>query len=83
MGDLKMSDDLFSEINTVMNYFALVDQCQHLGKTGYSLSFSMKAMPQIEKLIKEELQYSETRELFEKLENVFFPKRTEEGVKDV
>ena len=71
-----MSEDFFGEINTVMNYFALVDQCQNLAGKGYSITFSMEAMPKIEKLIKDELQYSETRELFESLENIFFPQRT-------
>lgn len=69
-----MNADFFSEINTVMNYFALVDNCQNT--THHTVEFSMDAMPQIEKLIKGELQYSQTRDLFKNLENIFFPQRT-------
>lgn len=67
--------DFFSELNTVMNYFALVDQCQNLGRNGYSLDFSMKSMNIIEKLIKQELQFKQTRELFNQLAQIYFPTR--------
>ena len=70
-----MSDEFFSEVNTVMNYFALVEQCECPASNRYSLNFSMKAMPKIEKLIKEELHHSETQDLFSELEEIFFPNR--------
>lgn len=41
----------FDEVNTIMNYLALRDQCQHLAKTGYSTNFCLKIMPKIEELI--------------------------------
>jgi len=65
--------DYFSEINTVMNYFGMVDNCQNLK---YSIDFSMQAMPKIEKTIKDELHNPEAIELFEDLEKIFFPHRT-------
>lgn len=67
--------DYFGEINTVMNFFALVDQCQNLASNGYSLVFSMDAMPKIEKVIKDELRNPESIQLFEDLEKIFFPTR--------
>ena len=69
-----MNDDFFSELNTVMNYFALVDNCQSTNH--HTIQFGMDAMPKIEKLIKEELQYEQNRNLFSQLEEIFFPSRT-------
>jgi len=68
-------NDYFSELNAVMNYFALVDQCQNLGRNGYSLDFSMRSLPLIEQAIRKELHYRANYELFIALEKIFFPKR--------
>lgn len=50
-----IGDDKFSQINTVMQYLALLDQCQHLASKGYSTHFCLKVMPKLEELIHNEL----------------------------
>lgn len=65
--------DFFSEINTIMNYFALVDNCQN---NNHSTKFCISAMPKLEHLIKTELQYRQTRELFADLEKMFLNSKT-------
>ena len=64
--------EYLTEVNVIMNYFALVDQCQNLGKMGYSGLFTIEAMPLIEKKIKTELIHDESRDLFAQLEKMFF-----------
>ena len=65
-----------SEINLVMNYFALVDQCQNLAGKGYSITFTMEAMSLIERRIKGKLQRGAS-DLFNELEKIYFPSRSE------
>ncbi len=59
-----------------MNFFAFVDQCQNLGNNGYSGTFTLQAMPRIEKVIKDELHSPEALDLFNDLEKLFFGRRT-------
>jgi len=45
----------FEELNTVMQYLALKDQCQHLASRGYSTNFCLQVMPKLEEMIHNEL----------------------------
>lgn len=62
---------LIEEIHIIQSHFALIDQCQNLGRNGYSVKFC-GAMNMIEPMIKNNLKYEESKELFEKLSNIFF-----------
>lgn len=69
--------DLASEINLIMNYFGMVDQCQNLAGHGYSTAMTLGGMQLIEKEVMNVISFERSRELFDQLEKIYFPSRRE------
>lgn len=67
--------DLASEITMIMNYFGMVDQCQNLAGRGYSTTMTLGGMQLIEKQVMNAITHVESRELFDSLEDLYFPTR--------
>jgi hypothetical protein len=59
----------------VMTYFAMTDQCQNLGRFGYSTNMTLRGMRLIESEIRKAITEPNVKELFEKLEQIYFPQR--------
>lgn len=58
-----MLAEFILELGVVMQWRALVDQCQNLGSHGYSSNFTMKWMKKFEEMLINSLEHKELKEM--------------------